>query len=98
LDYLQQNLEFALEYFAQKIPKITVIKPQATYLLWFDCRALGLDNMALRDFMRGKARVGLDDGFVFGEGGSGFQRMNIACPRCILQEALQRIKVAVNSL
>jgi cystathionine beta-lyase len=96
LDYLQENLEFTLEYFVQKIPRITVIKPQATYLLWLDCRALGLDDMTLRDFMRQKARVGLDDGFLFGAGGSGFQRMNIACPRGILEEALHRIEIAVN--
>jgi cystathionine beta-lyase len=98
LDYLQENLEFTLEYFNQRIPRITVIKPQATYLLWLDCRALGLDDMALRSFMREKARVGLDDGFLFGAGGSGFQRMNIACPRGILEEALSRIEIAANSL
>jgi cystathionine beta-lyase len=97
LDYLQENLEFALEYFIQKIPRITVIKPQATYLLWLDCRALGFDDMTLRGFMREKARVGLDDGFLFGTGGSGFQRMNIACPRSILEEALHRIEIAVTS-
>ena len=98
LDYLQGNLEFTLEYFIQNIPKIKVLKPQATYLLWLDCRSLGLDDMALRSFMREKARVGLDDGFLFGAGGSGFQRMNIACPRDLLQEALHRIESAVNSL
>jgi len=98
LDYLRENLEFTLEYFINKIPRITVIKPQATYLLWLDCRALGLENMRLRSFMREKARVGLDDGFIFGAGGSGFQRMNIACPRSILEEALHRIETAVKSL
>jgi cystathionine beta-lyase len=98
LDYLQKNLEFTLKYFAEKIPRITVIKPQATYLLWLDCRGLGLDDMALRSFMRERAKIGLDDGFLFGAGGSGFQRMNIACPRSILEEALHRIEVAVNSL
>ena len=98
LDYLEGNLELAQEYFTQKIPKIKVIKPQGTYLLWFDCRALGLDDMELRSFMRKKARVGLDDGFLFGAGGSGFERMNIGCPRGILQEVLHRIETAVNSL
>lgn len=97
LDYLQDNLELVLTYFADKIPKIRVIKPQGTYLIWLDCRALDLDDTALRNFMREKARVGLDDGFLFGAGGSGFQRMNIACPRSILTEALQRIENAVNS-
>jgi cystathionine beta-lyase len=81
-----------------KIPEINVIKPQGTYLIWLDCRALGLDDMALRSFMREKAKVGLDDGFLFGAGGTGFQRMNIACPRAILREALSRIAIAVSSV
>ena len=98
LDYLQGNLDFAVSRFAEKIPEIKVIKPQGTYLLWLDCRALGLDDMSLRSFMREKARVGLDDGFLFGAGGSGFQRMNIACPRAILEEALRRMETAVKSL
>jgi len=98
LDYLQGNLDFTLQYFAEKIPKIRPIKPQATYLLWLDCRALGMDDKTLGSFMREKAKVGLNDGFMFGAGGSGFQRMNIACPRSILKEALQRIEKAVNTL
>jgi cystathionine beta-lyase len=98
LDYLQANLDFTLDYFKERIPKITVIKPQATYLLWLDCRGLGMDDKALGDFMKEKARVGMNDGFIFGAGGSGFQRMNIACPRSILKEALQRIEKAVNAL
>jgi cystathionine beta-lyase len=97
LDYLHENMEFALEYFIQKIPRITIIKPQATYLLWLDCRGLGLGDMKLRSFMREKAKVELDDGFLFGAGGSGFQRMNIACPRSTLEEALHRIEKAVHS-
>jgi cystathionine beta-lyase len=98
LEYLQGNLDFLLGYFETKIPSIRVIKPQGTYLVWLDCRALGMDDMTLRDFMRQQAKVGLDDGFLFGKGGSGFQRMNIACPRKLLEEALNRIETAVNSL
>jgi cystathionine beta-lyase len=97
LEYLQGNLETTMTYFKERIPKIKVIEPQATYLLWLDCRELGLGDTELQDFMRGQARVGLDDGFLFGEGGSGFQRMNIACPRSILKEALGRIEAAVNA-
>lgn len=97
LDYLEQNLEYALEYFKQHIPRIKPVVPQATYLLWLDCRALKMDDMQLRNFMRSKAKVGLDDGFLFGSSGSGFQRMNIACPRSILVQALGRIEAAVNS-
>jgi cysteine-S-conjugate beta-lyase len=98
LEYLQSNLDFMLEYFIKKIPRIKVIRPQGTYLIWLDCRELGLDNLALRSFMREQARVGFDDGFVFGQGGSGFERMNIACPRPLLLEALRRIEAAVNGL
>jgi cysteine-S-conjugate beta-lyase len=97
LDYLQQNLDFMLDYFANRIPRIKVIPPQGTYLVWLDCRELGLEDLELREFMRQKARVGLDDGFLFGKSGSGFQRMNIACPRSILEEALQRIEKTINS-
>lgn len=97
LDYLQDNLEFALDYFEKKIPGISVVRPQGTYLLWLDCRSLNMDDMALRRFMREKAKVGLDDGFLFGAGGSGFQRMNIACPRGMLDEGLGRIEAAVRA-
>jgi cystathionine beta-lyase len=98
LNYLQGNLAFTLAYFKEKIPGIKVIKPQGTYLLWLDCRALGLDDKALQKFFREQARVGFDDGFMFGLGGSGFQRMNIACPRSLLREALGRIERAVKGL
>jgi cystathionine beta-lyase len=98
LDYLQGNLEFLTDYFTRRISRIKVIQPQGTYLVWLDCRGLGLDNPSLRSFMREKAKVGLDDGFLFGAAGSGFERMNIACPRPILAEALQRIEEAVAKL
>lgn len=98
LDYLQGNLDFLLEYFEKKIPDIKVIQPQGTYLIWLDCRGLDMDKLALSSFMRDEAKVGLEDGFIFGEAGSGFVRMNIACPRSILEEALRRIETAVNRL
>lgn len=98
LDYLQGNLDFAVEYFEQRIPKIKAVKPQGTYLVWLDCRQLGMDDMTLGSFMREKARVGFDDGFLFGPGGAGFARMNIACPRTILEEALKRIEAATRGL
>ncbi len=98
LEYLQGNLETTMKYFSEKIPGIRVIEPQGTYLLWLDCRQLGMDNDTLRNFMRESAKVGLNDGFTFGAGGEGFQRMNIACPSSVLIEALQRIEKAVNSL
>jgi len=98
LDYLQGNLEFVLDYFAKSIPRIKVIVPEGTYLVWLDCRGLGMSTQELRAFFRQKAKVGLDDGYLFGQSGAGFQRMNIACPRVTLEEALIRIAGAVSAL
>ena len=92
LDYLQGNLDFLKEYLAKKIPEIKVIQPQGTYLIWLDCRGLNMDKLALSSFMKEKAKVGLEDGFIFGEAGAGFMRMNIACPKITLEEALTRIE------
>lgn len=97
LDYLQGNLEFILKYFEERIPKIQVIKPEGTYLIWLDCRQLGMDTKSLNNFMVKEAKVGLSDGPTFGPGGEGFQRINIACPRSILEDGLKRIEKAVNS-
>lgn len=98
LEYLQGNLEFTIDFFKKRITKIKVIKPEGTYLVWLDCRKLGLDDETLQKLLRQKARLGFDDGFLFGTGGSGFQRMNIACPRSILNESFVRLETAVNSL
>jgi cysteine-S-conjugate beta-lyase len=98
LDYLQGNLDFMLDYFTRRIPRIKVIRPQGTYLIWLDCRGLGLNDVELKNFMCAKAGVGLNDGPDFGPGGSGFQRMNIACPRSLLAQALERIERAVQGL
>lgn len=95
LVYLQGNMEFTLRYFHQNIPLIKVIEPEGTYLLWLDCRDLNLDSKKLDDFMVNDARVGLDNGAWFGPGGEGFMRLNIACPRSLLEEGLNRIEKAV---
>lgn len=98
LEYLQGNLEFVLRTLSERIPRVTAIRPEGTYLVWLDFRSLGMDPLRLRDFLRKEARVGLDDGYVFGPEGEGFQRMNIACPRALLKEGLDRIARAVQRL
>jgi cystathionine beta-lyase len=97
LSYLKENLEFLKKYFKEKIPKIKVIIPEGTYLVWLDCRQLGFNAQDLNDFMIKKAKVALDAGFWFGKEGNGFMRMNIACPRSFLKEGLERIERAVNN-
>lgn len=98
LSYLNENLEFLMKYFKERIPKIEVIKPEGTYLVWLDCQQLGLNSKDLNNFMIKKAKVALDDGYWFGIEGRGFMRINIACPRSFLEEGLERIERAVNSL
>lgn len=98
LRYLQGNFDFLRDFFTKRISDIKVIQPEGTYLVWLDCRELGLNDPDLRRLMREKARLGLEDGFTFGPGGEGFQRMNIACPRSILHQALERLESAVNKL
>jgi cystathionine beta-lyase len=94
LVYLQGNRDFVYDYVAQHMPVIKVIQAQGTYLLWLDCRGLGLNDVKLRDFFVREAKVGMNPGIGFGKNGSGFMRLNIASPRHILAEALGRIRKA----
>ncbi len=98
LDYLQGNLDYLLTYVAEHIPAIHVVRPQGTYLVWLDCRKLGLEKKQLERLMREQAKVYLDEGYIFGPEGEGFERINIACPRHLLAEALERIKRAVDAV
>jgi cystathionine beta-lyase len=98
LDYLEENLALCLDWFRDNIPEIKVIRPEGTYLVWLDCRKLKMTNEELDAFFKEKARLWLDDGPMFGEGGQGFQRINIACPRSTLIKALDRIEKAVREL
>ncbi len=98
LKYLEENRDYVLEYINKNIPGIEVIKPEGTYLIWLDCRGLSLSNKGLEEFMVDKARVGLDVGTWFGSGGEGFMRINIACPRKLLEDGLSRIRTAVKFL
>lgn len=95
LDYLQQNLDFLTDYIETNIKELKVIRPEGTYLVWIDCRELGLNAKELEHLIQKEAKVALDEGYIFGESGKGFTRMNIACPRSILEEGLKRIDKAV---
>ena len=96
--YLAENIEFVREYIAVNLPRVGFTEPEGTYLVWLDFSALGLDDKQLERLIVDKAGLWLDDGYIFGAGGSGFERINIACPRSILKTALERIKTAVESL
>jgi len=95
LEYLEGNLLALEQYFEQNIPQIKVRKPEGTYLVWLDCRGLGLARADLRKFMIQEAGLGLDEGVVFGAAGEGFMRLNAACPRATLLAALDQLAQAV---
>ena len=96
--YLAKNLSFVREFLKENLPEIKLIEPQGTYLIWLDCRALGFDDPALSRFIRDEAKLWLDDGWIFGKGGSGFERVNIACPRSTLEKAFERLLHAVKKI
>ena len=93
--YLRENIEFTKAFLQNNIPQIKLIEPEGTYLLWLDCRGLGLGNSELEELIVKKAGLWLDSGAIFGAAGKGFQRINAACPRSVLQEALERIQKAI---
>jgi cystathionine beta-lyase len=95
LIYLQRNRDFVNGYASQHLPAIKVLPSQGTYLLWLDCRDLGLSDVKLREFFVKEAKVGMSPGTVFGKEGSGFMRLNIASPRHVIADALERIKRAL---
>lgn len=94
--YLEGNLRLLQEFMLKHVPLIRVIPPQATYLVWLDCRKMKMTRAALRSFMIHEAGLGLNDGPQFGREGEGFQRINIACPRQLLYEALVKLQHAVD--
>lgn len=95
LEYVEENIDFVVDYLKQHIPSIHALRPQASFLVWLDCRALGLDHEALVDLFVNKARLALNDGEMFGPGGQGFMRMNVGTPRSVLKQALDRLAEAV---
>ena len=94
-EYLQGNIECVMEFFSDNKLGITPVRPEASFLVWLDCRALGLPQKDLLDLFREKAGVWLSDGAAYGQGGEGFVRLNIGCPRSTLKEALEHIRMAI---
>lgn len=94
LDYLAGTRNQVREFLQQHLPAIKLIEPEGTYLLWLDCRAMGLDDKQLSDFFVQQAGVGLSPGTLFGAEGSGYMRMNIGAPRSVIRLALENIQRA----
>jgi cysteine-S-conjugate beta-lyase len=98
LEYLEGNLEYLKKFVAERIPRIRTTNTQATYLIWLNCRDLNMEPKELNKFFLEQAKVAMNEGSTFGPGGAGFMRLNIACPRSRLAEALNRMQAAINKL
>jgi len=98
LAYIQGNIDYVDEFMKQHTPKIKVIRPQASFLIWLDCRDMGLSQDALNDFFVDKAHLALNNGVAFGEEGEGFMRLNVASPRSILEQAMMQLSDAYKTL
>jgi cystathionine beta-lyase len=95
LVYLQHNRDFVIATFRRDMPEIRVCEPEGCYLLWLDCRAMGMSDSELKAFFVHQAGVGLNPGLTFGDQGSGYMRLNLACSRVILEKALAQIRQAL---
>lgn len=98
IEYIEGNIEFTIEYCKQHIPQIVAVRPEASFLVWLDCRGLGLTHDKIVELFTQKAALALNDGAIFGTQGEGFMRLNVGTPREVLQTALERLKTAVDSL
>ena len=98
LDYIEGNRQYLKTYLRENIPQIVDVENEGLYLVWLDCRELGLDAEGLERFMLDKAGLWVNQGYTFGSGGEGFVRMNLGCPRSILEKGLARLHKAVNDL
>jgi cystathionine beta-lyase len=96
--YLQANRDYLCQVVGEEIAPLRIVKPEATYLAWLDFRELGLDDQGIANLLINRAGLALDPGPKFGTGGSGFQRLNFACPRSILTEALERLSAAIKGV
>lgn len=95
LDYVIKNVTFTDEYLKEQIPQIKAYRPQASFLVWLDCRELGLHHRELVELFTEHARLALNDGAIFGSEGSGYMRINVGCPRSTLETALDRLRKVI---
>ncbi len=98
LAYVAENIAFTKEYVEKQLPGVEMVEHEGTYLVWLDFRKTGLSVEELEDLIVNRAKLWLDSGKIFGKSGEGFQRINVACPRRILEESLRRIEEQLQAL
>jgi len=95
MEYLNQNVDYVIDYCNALIPEIEPVQPEATYMIWLDCRKMGMTGRELQEFFVSNARVGMNEGSTFGPGGEGFMRMNLATTNRNVRKAMEQIEQAV---
>lgn len=98
IDYLQGNIDYVLGFIKEFMPKLRVMRPEASFLVWINFSGLNMSDKQTKDFLVNQAGLGLNHGPTFGPGGEGFQRLNIGCPRSVLEEAMQKLLNAYQQL
>lgn len=98
MSYVESNLKFLMAFIEERLPKLKVIQPEGTYLVWIDCKGLGLTQEEMEVLLHNKGKIVVNQGNTFGSQGEGFIRMNIACPRATLEEGLKRLEAALSDL
>jgi len=98
LNYIDNNVDFVEDYCIKMIPEIIPVKPEATYMIWLDCRKLGMNGKELQNFFVNSAGIGMNEGSTFGPGGEGFMRMNLGTTHQIVMKAMEQIEKAVASI
>lgn len=98
LAYVEANVDFVESWLKANLPVVHAVRPQASFLIWLDCRKLGLSQEKLVDLFVNGAHLALNDGSMFGKEGTGYMRLNVGCPRSVLQGALESLAAAVKSL
>lgn len=98
LRYVEGNVDFVVDFCAQRLPGVHAWRPQASFLVWLDCRGLGLAHDALVDLFVRRARLALNDGAIFGTQGDGFMRLNVGAPRQVIRQAMDRLEAAIAEL
>lgn len=97
LEYVQQNIDYVVDYLKNNVPQVVPMMPEASFLLWLDCEKLGMETDDLHTFFALKAGLGLNKGTIFGPGGEYHLRLNVACSRKILEQAMHQLKTAVEN-
>ena len=98
MEYLKGSLDFLCDYVEKNIPKAKVMVPEATYLVWIDLSGYGADCVKMHETLKNEGKIWLDEGYLFGTAGEGFERINIACPRATLEDGLDRMKNCLENM